>query len=623
MYKAEKAFFHPQQGLIKIDLNKNLQLKITDRSVTQALVNYDTIPLRVYYVRVFPVDSFGNSISDAGVGLPVLYGDLKPTSSTGNRLRPFASKFSLLLAKAPGNVTHNGEFPNNFIDKDQATMLNVDPKTYAVLPTDFPSNTQELLIQVSLVKFTKNDWTDTAGLVYETKMTADNSDFKDLKFINGTSGIKIDFSKFVPSDNNLPNDQYVRYYVRAVAMIDGVQPGTVNASYSKTITIDYGKNQSQGFQFYPEVKIDPEIPTVNNLSYTPIQWESTGWQYHYVVTRQPTEKEVFILWGSDKLYSALPVGAKIDFTPKPENKSWWEDAWDAISNFFSDLVDLTAKLVNWVSKAYADFKSGIINIAVSALPKSLQGPMRVALTALADYGLASIGIPPTLPNFDQLANMGKDYLATVAMQQAGIPAGSLIEYGVEEVAEEISENLSRSAKTSSPNPMNWDFVKLDDMYLYRPAYITIELYNPYSDPTPSGKLSLIVDKFMDMSKNGYDPAITRLYALYGSSYICLFKPVFGMEIPSLAPGQHLNIPIILEPYIGIPLPGTSSPVSSEGFHHMYSLGEYNFSVNITYELPPISESVSKQGYTEDAIYSYSSNGSSFSFSIDPYNHYNK
>jgi hypothetical protein len=47
--------------------------------------------------------------------------------------------------------------------------------------------------------------------------------------------------------------------------------------------------------------------------------------------------------------------------------------------------------------------------------------------------LASIGIPPTLPNFDQLANMGTDYLATIAMEQAGIPADSLAQYGVDQL----------------------------------------------------------------------------------------------------------------------------------------------------------------------------------------------
>ncbi len=623
VYAAEKSFFQPQLGRHNIDLSPNLIFKMSEKTVTQALKDYNTIPLRTYYVRVFPVDNLGNSIADAGVGLPILYGDTKPVVSTGNRFHTFITKFSLMLAKNPGTVTYNGEFPNDFQDKNLTTMFNTDTKTYSVLPSGYPANTQELLVQVSLVDFTQNDWNNTPGLVYEKRLTANDPNFLDLKNIGSTFGIKLDFAEFIPSDSNLPEDSYIRYYVRAIAMTDGAQPGTVSASYSETVIIEYGKNQSQGFKYYPEIKISPEIPKIEKLSFTPVQWERLDWQYHYVVTRQPTEKEVFIFTGSDSLYPGLPVGTKIDFTPQPENKSWWEEAWDAISDFFSDLVDFTAKLVNWVSTAYADLKAGVVNIAVSALPETWQGPMRKALTAMVDYGLASIGIPPTLPNFDQLATMGKDYLATVAMEQAGIQAGSLLEYGVEEYAEKISENLSESAKAASPNPMDWDFIKLDDDYLYRPAYIMIELYNPYSEATPPGKLSLLVDKFMDMSKNGFDPSITRLYALYGSSYICLFKPVYGMQIPSLAPGQHLSVPIILEPYVGIPLPGSSSPVSTEGFHHMYGQKDFNFSLNITYDLPSVSVTASKQGYTEEAIYSYTSQGSSFSFTNDPYKPYNK
>ena len=521
VYAAETAFFHPQLSKYNIRASSGLIFRISGAGVTTALGKQNTIPLRTYYVRAFPVDSTGASISDAGTGLPVLYGNPKPATSAGSLIQKFSVRFSLMPAKGSGTVTHSGEFPNDFWDMSEVTMYNTDSKTYSVLPSGFPSNTQKLLLQVGLSDFTGSDWNNTPGLVYETSVTADDPVFRSLGDVN-PYGISLDFSQFAPADSALPDDDYIRYYVRAIAMTEGTQPGTANASYSETIIINYGKYQAGDFEFYPEVKISPEVPTVESLSFTPVHWESPGWQYHYVVTRQPTEKEVFMGWGSNKPYSAYPVGTKLDFTPHPENKSWWEEAWDAISDFFGSIADFAAKLVNWVSNAYADLKSGIINIAVSALPDSWQGPMRTALTALADYGLASIGIPPTLPNFDDLANMGTDYLATVAMEQAGIPADSIITYGAEELSGKIGEALTSSAKPASPNPMNWDFVKLDPDYLYRPAYLTIELYNPYDEPTPAGKLSFTMDKFMDMSQNGFDPTITRLYALYGSPYVCLF-----------------------------------------------------------------------------------------------------
>ena len=372
VYAAERAFFQPKISRYNIDVSKNFAFKISDPDVIDAVKESDSIALRTYYVRVFPVDNRGNSIADAGSGLPILYGDIKQQVITGNRFKLITTKFPLLLAKNPGTVTHNGEFPNDFIEKDLATMYNTDTKSYSVLPTGFPENTKELLIQVSLINFTQNDLNDPAGLVFEKRLTSDNTNFEDLKNTHSTFGITLDFTSFIPSDNNLPVDKYVRYYVRAIAISDGLQPGSVNTSYSKTVMIDYGKNQSQRFKYYPEIKIDPEIPSIEKLSFTPVRWEAYDWQYHYIVTRQPTEKEVFIGWGSDTLYEPLPMGTKIDFTPQPENKSWWEEAWDAISDFFSDLVDFTAKLVNWVGTAYADLKAGVINIAVSALPESWQ-----------------------------------------------------------------------------------------------------------------------------------------------------------------------------------------------------------------------------------------------------------
>lgn len=635
VYSAEYKLYHPSTGGTKSGINTNIlkpniQLPNQTLDLLSSNAMLEPVPLRTYYVRAFPVDSAGNSLGDSGAGLPVLYGDPQPApKNTGSILSvpTLSMKFSLMTTLNAGSVYYNGEFPNNFRDISEVTMYNTSSKLHSVLPGEFPDATQKLLIQVSLSDFTgtaATDWTNVPGLVYETSVSSDDPVFKALGD-NYPAGIAIDFSNFVPADSALPEKDYIPYYIRAVAMTAGTKPGTAGASYSETIIINYGKYQiDENFKFYPQIKIDPTIPVVESLTYTPVQWEADNWQYHYVITRQPTEKEVFMGWGSDAPFGPFQVGTKLDFTPQPENKSWWEEAWDAISDFFGSIVDFVGKIVNWVSKAYADLKSGLINIVVSALPSDLQGPLRTALTAMVDYGLASMGIPPTLPNFDELANMGTDYLAAVAMEQAGIPANAIVEYGVDELSDKIGSSLTSSAQTSSPNPMNWDFVKLDPDDLYRPAYLTLELYNPYDEPTPSGKLSFTVDKFMDMKKNGTDSAITYLYAAYGSSYVCLYKPVYGMEIPSLAPGQHLTVPVILEEYVGIPFPGCPAPVDSNSFRLMYhGLGQFNFGLFIAYDLPSVAEEAKKQGYTEDAIYSYSTFGNSASFSVDPGESYSK
>ena len=53
------------------------------------------------------------------------------------------------------------------------------------------------------------------------------------------------------------------------------------------------------------------------------------------------------------------------------------------------------------------------------------------------------------------------------------------------------------------------------------------------------------------------------------------------------------------------------PVSTEGFQHMYGLGEYDFNLTIAYNLPSVSQAAYKQGYTEEAIYTYTTQTTSF------------
>ncbi len=582
--------------------------------------------LRTYYVRVYPADALGKSIGDAGAGLPVLYGD--PMAAKSSTLININTYFALQLADKSGEVYYTTEFPNKFYDATEKALVNtINPAIWSVLPSGYPDGTQELRIQVSLTDFAvpaSDSWRSVPGLVYEKTLRPGDAQFDALQDAKPL-GISIDFDEFVPPDDKLPEGEYLRYYIRAVSLTDGAQAGTAKAHYSKTVKIIYGIDNSPGIKFLENVKITPPIPVIEKLTYVPVQWESENWQYHYVVTRQPTMKDVFgPLIGSDAPYKSYAVGTKLDFTPQPENKSWWEEAWDAISDFFGSMTNFLAKIVNWVSTAYADLKSGLIEIVVSALPSDLQGPLRTALTAMVDYGLASIGIPPTLPNFDQLANLGTDYLATMALQQAGVPAGSLTEYGVDVLSDQIGSNLSSSADASSPNPMNWDFVQLDPDDLYRPAYLLVELYNNTGIATPAGHLSFTADKFMDLSKNGTDPAVTRLYAVYGSSYVCLYKPVFGMEIPAMEPGQRLTVPVILEEYVGVPFPGCSASVLGSDYASIYGgLGAFDFNLFIQYELPPIAQEAARQGHTEEAIYSYSALGSGRSFSIEPSQGYSK
>jgi len=618
--QAEDALRKPKQSSSQIIFKPNLSWNISQ--ILLAPSAPQTVAPRTYYVRAYPVGGLGKSIGDTGAGLPVIYGD--PLSSRKAKSGIFGLKFSLKPAQREGSVYYGKEFPNDFFDSAEVSLENYGSKSYSVLPSGFSSSTQELRLQVSLVNYPDDSWQNPAGIVYEKSIFPNDPVFTDLK--NSQSlGWAIDFTKFVPPDDKLPND-LIPYYVRVVAFTKGLQPGTVSAQYSKTVCIKYGKPQVSSFKYYPVIEITPHMPEITKMSYAPIKWEAPGWEYHYTVIRQPSFKEVFGI-GGNEAFTPYAVGTKLDFTPKPQDKSWWEEAWDTITGFFGDLVGFLSNLVNSISRTYENLKAELIKFVAQNLPlvpESLRGALEKALTALVDYGLASIGIPPTLPNFDELSEMGVDYLATVAMEQAGIPAADYIKYGGKELVGGIKDNMKSAANTSTPNPMNWDFIKHDSGDLYRPAYIMIELSNPSGEPTPSGKLCGRVERELNSQTELYDGHKMDMYAKFGgNTWYQLYKPVYGLTIPSLAPGQRLTIPVYLEEYVGIPYFNDGPVVDRNDFLRLYNyFGEFDFDFNIQYDLPSVTEEAKKQGYTEDAIYSYNSERQYIGFSATPYENHN-
>jgi hypothetical protein len=495
---------------------------------------------------------------------------------------------------------------------------------HCVTPETLPTGITEVRLQVSRKKesLDPNNWLNPGHLIYEDIVSASEQNLQALTQLTSTSGLRVPFDEFAP-DQSLLTDELIPYYVRVVALKPGVASGTMKAAYSSTIQINYGKAQVSDIMFYPEV---PSTAYANHHR-DAVCAHSVGSRklaIRYEVTRQPTMEDVFGSFAGmgDDPYPGMPKGAKLDFTPQPEDKSWWEEVWDAISDFFSDMVDFLADVANWVSSTYANLKSGLVAFVAQNLPfvpDSLRDELEAALMAMVDYGLASIGLPPSLPNFDELSKMGTDYLAAVALEQAGLPVNADSISAAKDVGQAIGTEVSKAASSGgTPNPMSWDFVKLDPDFLYQPACLFIDLYNPWNEATPAGTLSGRAEHLLDLTKNGTDPYITRLYALYGSSWVTLYKPVYGQTIPSLAPGQHLTIPVFLEEHTGTPFYPSTPPVTKEGFSHMYySIGAFDFSFYLNYDLPPIAKAVADRNLTKEAIYRYSKTQDTVFFSTEP------
>jgi hypothetical protein len=246
-------------------------------------------------------------------------------------------------------------------------------------------------------------------------------------------------------------------------------------------------------------------PVVRVLTYQPIREQAGNYFYRYVVIRE---------LGPMLASAGWKVGAKLDFTPHKDDKSWWEQ----IGDFFSDAASFASGAISWVADAYESIKEA----AVSWAPDWAKGPLMTAL----DAGLVAVGIPPSLPDFDQLAGMGTDYLVKEAADAAGVPP---------EVASEAVNAMLDQAKAAANggggNPAVW--LKPDPDFLYRPAYMQLEVSNPSDQPTERAYIDVqvTVPDDPDAQENA-EPLFTAEY----------------VPLPPLQPGETLTVPVMLKEY---------------------------------------------------------------------------
>jgi len=571
----------------------------------------------VFHVRAFAVDRAGAVVGDFDRGLQVLRGSrvsYKPP------LQTFYLPFDLLSGKREGPVSF-GEFGNTlqiaseiFYGNDS---LNSD---WYFRPDGFPQQTDTIYLQVSTQQLSsgQDDWRDPPALVHELKLIKGTPEFDNFSDFNHAVAVTFPSFGVAPS----------KYYVRAVALSPGAVAGTVRAHYSKTVIVNYAASGESNFIVYPPPQeVTPQLPVVRVLEYNPIDWEDPEWMYWYQVVRQPTYNEYTNGWSpSNALVPSLTVGKNIKFEkPSDDDNSWLQDAWDAVTGFFSSLVDYLSNEANWVSAAYANAKAGLIEFVASNLPlvpDSLRDELQAALTAFVDYGLASVGIPPDLPNFDQLTSLGADYIASVALEQAGIPENDLINGDtIKDLGKGINDNLSKSASSgTTPNPLGWKFVRQRPDTLYRPAYILVEISNPYSHTTPPGRMRGDVFRQLDPQNEVMNGFKTSMIAAFGGSlYFELYRPMSGIPIPRLLPGQRLSFPVYLTEYTGEAYPFHPHVVNQAEFSWMYNyFDHFTFSFGITYDLPSVETTAASQGLPPGGDYVYSAAiGNGFSFTTDP------
>ena len=313
---------------------------------------------------------------------------------------------------------------------------------------------------------------------------------------------------------NAPLPVSLSLYIRVVPL-DGA--GNDADLPSNAVELRFGPAEKPT-PFDPNPKL---WPVVSFVSYRPVQGYSFDWQCWVEASKDITAPD-FIYVGVDpgiqnKSLVLYPKGTTRNVCGDNDSNIV-EDFVDAVGGF----IAMLESFVDWVSKAYSDIKSEVASKLVSVIPGCSTDPVcKGAVQAGLNAGLAALGMPPDLPDFEQLQAMGEGYLLDAVAQQVAAQtgqelAGELAKTALSEFIDKGKEAMQGGGGGASP----W---VPDDSKQYKPLLLTLAVTNPSTaGATPA--------MYLEVSEPG------------GARY----KPR-SVAVPSLAPAQSVTVSVALDP----------------------------------------------------------------------------
>jgi len=397
--------------------------------------------------------------------------------------------------------------------------------------------TSKLLYQVTLFdpKAAKKNWDTPPGLVAEAPasslwvdrfgLTHFDIDFSKLPVVTrgtlplplpvGPNGVATNLPNqpgggivHIPPTrfSKLPARDPIELFVRLIP-VDAL--GVATGAPSRAVRAIFGTTPR------PEISFKSLHPTVQFVSFTPAHAEQYESDRHFIVTEDnrvldPTHPFTF-----------LKAGAA--YSPPVHSSSWFDDLCDGLSQFASFIKDAW----NWVVHKYEEIKSTFIDLVASSLCPSGLPACRELITAAVDAGLAACGLPPNLPDFDEVMGDFKDYAIKEMAEESGLPEEA-VRRGVDAMADAAAELRSNGGVPGA-------FLRPDPAWQYASARLVVRVTNPRSDRAlDAGQLIF--------GEGAETPDSDRMIG-------ALRWKGKSAWYPSLAPGASYDVPIALEPMI--------------------------------------------------------------------------
>jgi hypothetical protein len=417
------------------------------------------------------------------------------------------------------------------------------------------------------------DWDHPGGFIAEGNV-GNNRYFQiDLKKYN------LPGSEAAAYDNRLGT-----YYVRMLPLDEN---NRVTGPPSRPVIIHISTKTTE----VPIIQCDPtqyirdrHPPSLTLVKYEPVQSATPDAGLHVIITKECTAQEFSSMsgWvGNPACWYGGVHGPNYPLTLSPPEHSWWDDFVD----FIGDLVSFIADVVNWVADAWNTIKDTAVSVAAGAFCGG-DSTCRDVIADSLDTGLVAMGIPPTLPSFSELENMGTNYLIQVGIDEIG--AGTALSpEDVRGAADTLVRAHESTVQSGSPD----NVLAPDPAYQHKPAYVLVLVSNPNSEPTDR-QILLYRDHLLNNTY--YDPDFGNVDYNYAASHGMipqdhdndrLFEPR-EMPVPSLQKGDSYTIPILLKEDFGYwanntGYGGTGTLHPAQAFTENYEVSSFTISVSVS------------------------------------------
>ena len=233
----------------------------------------------------------------------------------------------------------------------------------------------------------------------------------------------------------------------------------------------------------------------------------------------------------------IGVGQTYDMTEVKNlinsEKSWEQDLWD-----------VTSATLNMASSAYQGAKSGLVNGIADGIEvatgQKVPPEVRAAMLTGLNMAIAYCGIPPSIPNIDQIYNRGIDYLSQTVVDEAISQATgiSVEQFGVDPATGmAVGQQVKKPATESFTNFLNT---------LTHPAPFEADNPESWGIPAPFFRRRPAM-LYLQIQRNpGSTMPINESWQSLTLSFGAYFLPLANVAMPK-KPDAGLIIPIALAP----------------------------------------------------------------------------